>query len=206
MLKSQASALLVDKGNHRHFMAKEIHEQPEVVGHTLAHYLDMAAGARGAAVRRCRSIRRRSRASRSPPAAPPIIAGLVARYWFERFAASAGRDRCRLGVPLSRCAARARRSDDLHFAIGRDRRYAGLAALRQGTGPERSSASSMCRPRPSRAKATSWCRRWPDPKSASPRPRPSPASWRCWPRWRIAAGRARGVLDAGDEKQARRAR
>jgi glucosamine--fructose-6-phosphate aminotransferase (isomerizing) len=33
----------VDKGNYRHFMAKEIHEQPEVVGHTLAHYLDMAA-------------------------------------------------------------------------------------------------------------------------------------------------------------------
>src|SRR6266436_2215937 len=43
VLKSSASAFLVDKGNHRHFMAKEIHEQPEVVGHTLAHYLDMAA-------------------------------------------------------------------------------------------------------------------------------------------------------------------
>src|SRR5436853_7234306 len=43
VLKSTASAFLVDKGNHRHFMAKEIHEQPEVVGHTLAHYIDMAA-------------------------------------------------------------------------------------------------------------------------------------------------------------------
>src|SRR5262249_47192955 len=42
IIKSTASAFLVDKGNHRHFMAKEIHEQPEVVGHTLAHYLDMA--------------------------------------------------------------------------------------------------------------------------------------------------------------------
>lgn len=29
------SASLVDKGSHRHFMAKEIFEQPEVVGHTL---------------------------------------------------------------------------------------------------------------------------------------------------------------------------
>jgi glutamine---fructose-6-phosphate transaminase (isomerizing) len=38
-------AFLVDKGNHRHFMAKEIHEQPEVVGHTLAHYLDMRGNA-----------------------------------------------------------------------------------------------------------------------------------------------------------------
>ena len=33
--------MMVDKGNHKHFMAKEIHEQPEVVGHTLAHYIDM---------------------------------------------------------------------------------------------------------------------------------------------------------------------
>jgi len=40
--KSLASGLVVDKGNYRHFMAKEIHEQPEVVGHTLAHYLDLA--------------------------------------------------------------------------------------------------------------------------------------------------------------------
>src|SRR5262245_8847938 len=40
VLKSNASAFLVDKGNHKHFMAKEIHAQPEVVGHTLAHYLD----------------------------------------------------------------------------------------------------------------------------------------------------------------------
>jgi glucosamine--fructose-6-phosphate aminotransferase (isomerizing) len=44
LIKSQASVLLIDKGNHRHFMAKEIHEQPEVVGHTLANYLDMATG------------------------------------------------------------------------------------------------------------------------------------------------------------------
>jgi glucosamine--fructose-6-phosphate aminotransferase (isomerizing) len=43
VLKSSAAASLVDKGNYRHFMAKEIHEQPEVVGHTLAHYLDMTA-------------------------------------------------------------------------------------------------------------------------------------------------------------------
>jgi glucosamine--fructose-6-phosphate aminotransferase (isomerizing) len=43
VLRSSASAFLVDKGNYRHFMAKEIHEQPEVVGHTLAHYIDMAA-------------------------------------------------------------------------------------------------------------------------------------------------------------------
>jgi glutamine---fructose-6-phosphate transaminase (isomerizing) len=37
---SNASSQLVDKGNHRHFMAKEIHEQPEVIGHTLGEYID----------------------------------------------------------------------------------------------------------------------------------------------------------------------
>ena len=34
---SQASSLTVDKGNYRHFMLKEIHQQPEVIGHTLAN-------------------------------------------------------------------------------------------------------------------------------------------------------------------------
>ncbi len=42
----QAGSLLVDKGNYRHYMAKEIHEQPEVVGRTLAHYLDLGRGRR----------------------------------------------------------------------------------------------------------------------------------------------------------------
>ena len=43
VMRTSASAFLADKGNYRHFMAKEIHEQPEVIGHTLAHYLDVAA-------------------------------------------------------------------------------------------------------------------------------------------------------------------
>ena len=37
---TQAGAALVDKGNHRHFMAKEIHEQPEVLGHTVHAYVN----------------------------------------------------------------------------------------------------------------------------------------------------------------------
>ncbi|HEU0222319.1 MAG TPA: glutamine--fructose-6-phosphate transaminase (isomerizing), partial [Paracoccaceae bacterium] len=32
--------VLVDKGNYKHFMAKEIHEQPTVVAYALGHYLD----------------------------------------------------------------------------------------------------------------------------------------------------------------------
>ncbi len=80
-----ASAFQVDRGNYRHFMTKEIHEQPEVIGHTLARYLDLSA-----------------RTVRLPAALPfdwagldrlsivacgtAYYAGLVGKYWFERFA------------------------------------------------------------------------------------------------------------------------
>jgi glutamine---fructose-6-phosphate transaminase (isomerizing) len=82
--KSNASALLIDKGNHRHFMAKEIFEQPEVVGHTLANYLDMAA-------ERVRmpalpfDFAKINRISISA-CGTAYYAGLIAKYWFERFA------------------------------------------------------------------------------------------------------------------------
>ncbi len=84
VIKAVASALLVDKGNHRHFMAKEIHEQPEVVSHTLAAYLDMAAGAArpldlGA------DLSRISRVTISA-CGTAYYAGLVAKYWIERYA------------------------------------------------------------------------------------------------------------------------
>ena len=173
--RRQASAFLVDKGNYRHFMAKEIHEQPEVVARTLAHYIDFAAG--------CVRL----------PFELPFDAGKPDRHHHHRLRhrllcrhgrqilvralrPPAGRDRCRLGIPLSRGALAGAGADDRGLAIGRDGGYAGGLRYRQGPGPERSSAWSMCRPRPSRAKAISPRRRWPGRKSASPRPRPSPAS------------------------------
>ena len=82
--KSTASSLLVDKGNHRHFMAKEIHEQPEVVGHTLAHYLDMASER----VRMPALPFDFAKIDRITISAcgTAYYAGLTAKYWFERFA------------------------------------------------------------------------------------------------------------------------
>ncbi|MDP1628079.1 glutamine--fructose-6-phosphate transaminase (isomerizing) [Parvibaculum sp.] len=81
---TDVSAALVDKGNHRHFMAKEIFEQPEVIGHTLSEYLDPLNDAL------------RSQALPVDLATVPRItivacgtayyAGLVAKYWFERYA------------------------------------------------------------------------------------------------------------------------
>ena len=84
MLKSNASAFLVDKGNHRHFMAKEIHEQPEVVGHTLAHYLDMVAE-RVRMPKLPFDFRNIERLAISA-CGTAFYASLVAKYWFERFA------------------------------------------------------------------------------------------------------------------------
>jgi glutamine---fructose-6-phosphate transaminase (isomerizing) len=85
VVKSSASAFLVDKGNHRHFMAKEIHEQPEVVGHTLAHYIDMAAERVVLPGKLPFDFNELDRISISA-CGTAYYAGLVARYWFERFA------------------------------------------------------------------------------------------------------------------------
>jgi len=84
VLKSSASAVLIDKGNHRHFMAKEIHEQPEVVGHTLAHYLDMA-NERIELPKLPFDPAKLKRLSISA-CGTAYYAGLVAKYWFERYA------------------------------------------------------------------------------------------------------------------------
>ncbi|MFO1084526.1 MAG: glutamine--fructose-6-phosphate transaminase (isomerizing) [Reyranellaceae bacterium] len=81
---SGISGAMMGKGSHRHFMLKEIYEQPAVVGDTLQSYLDPAT----------RSVRL--------PALPfdwagvsrltitacgtAYYAGLVAKYWFEKLA------------------------------------------------------------------------------------------------------------------------
>lgn len=82
--QSIGTSFLVDKGNHRHFMEKEIHEQPEVISHTLAHYLDFANGTSKPfdmpfdfakidrlAISACGTA---------------YLAGLIGKYWFERYA------------------------------------------------------------------------------------------------------------------------
>lgn len=81
---SQAAAYVVDKGNHRHFMEKEIYEQPEIISHALGHYVDFAANTlkpqagtidfsklSGLAISACGTA---------------YLAGLVGKYWFERYA------------------------------------------------------------------------------------------------------------------------
>jgi glucosamine--fructose-6-phosphate aminotransferase (isomerizing) len=78
-------AFMVDKGNYRHFMAKEIAEQPEVIGHTLAHYVDMGTGRIRLPDGLPFDFRTLDRIAISA-CGTAYYAGLVARYWFERYA------------------------------------------------------------------------------------------------------------------------
>jgi glucosamine--fructose-6-phosphate aminotransferase (isomerizing) len=82
--RSVGTSYLVDKGNHRHFMEKEIHEQPEVISHTLAHYLDFTTGA-PRDLPLPFDFAKIDRLSISA-CGTAYLAGLVSKYWFERFA------------------------------------------------------------------------------------------------------------------------
>ncbi len=77
-------ASLIDKGNHRHFMKKEIFEQPEVIGHTLNAYVNPVeesialpknafdfSGVSKLTLLGCGTA---------------YYAGAIGRYWFERLA------------------------------------------------------------------------------------------------------------------------
>jgi glutamine---fructose-6-phosphate transaminase (isomerizing) len=83
VLKSGASSFLVDKANYRHFMAKEIHEQPEVVGHTLARYVDMASERVALPVKLPFDFKNIQRISITA-CGTASYAGYIAKYWFER--------------------------------------------------------------------------------------------------------------------------
>jgi glucosamine--fructose-6-phosphate aminotransferase (isomerizing) len=83
---TSAGTALVDKAGHSHFMAKEIHEQPEVIGHTLAHYLDPA----GPVVREqaigLRDVLKKAPRLTISACGTAYYAGMVGKYWFEKLA------------------------------------------------------------------------------------------------------------------------
>ena len=83
VIKHTATTSLVDKANYRHFMAKEIHEQPEVVGHTLARYVDMATDRVALPSRLPFDFKDIQRISITA-CGTASYAGYIAKYWFER--------------------------------------------------------------------------------------------------------------------------
>lgn len=81
---SGASAAAVEKGNYRHFMQKEIWDQPTVVAQTLGSYLRREDNSVAlpqfdfdiSAIRRLTIV----------ACGTSYYAGMVAKYWFEHFA------------------------------------------------------------------------------------------------------------------------
>ena len=78
-----ASAALVEKGNYRHFMEKEIHEQPDSCQHTLSAYVDAVAlktappaGVDFAAIDRIQIV----------ACGTASYAGMIGKYLIERIA------------------------------------------------------------------------------------------------------------------------
>ncbi|MCD1636670.1 glutamine--fructose-6-phosphate transaminase (isomerizing) [Martelella mediterranea] len=80
----QLSSMMIDKGNHRHFMEKEIFDQPEVISHTLGRYCDFAADRTAKADDGIDF----SDISRLTIAAcgTAYLSGLIGKYWIERYA------------------------------------------------------------------------------------------------------------------------
>ncbi|PDT81882.1 glutamine--fructose-6-phosphate transaminase (isomerizing) [Sinorhizobium sp. BJ1] len=81
---STAAAFMVDKGNHRHFMEKEIYEQPEVISHALSHYINFIDN-------RVLPVSDDIDFAKVPSLAisacgTAYLAGLIGKYWFERYA------------------------------------------------------------------------------------------------------------------------
>jgi glutamine---fructose-6-phosphate transaminase (isomerizing) len=83
--KIAGATILAQKGEHRHFMVKEIHEQPSVVGETLAQYIDVASGTVKMPTDVELGFRDINRVSITA-CGTAFYAGLIARYWFERYA------------------------------------------------------------------------------------------------------------------------
>ncbi|TCL73749.1 glutamine--fructose-6-phosphate transaminase (isomerizing) [Rhizobium sp. BK251] len=81
---SQATAFMVDKGNHRHFMEKEIYEQPEVISHALSQYVDFATDRVNGMASQIDFASVSSLAISACGTA--YLAGLIGKYWFERYA------------------------------------------------------------------------------------------------------------------------
>ena len=81
---SGVTGALIDKGNHRHFMQKEIYEQPIVVAQTLRSYLQRFEGKIVLPIPDfdLSGIKRVTIVA----CGTSFYAGMVAKYWFEQFA------------------------------------------------------------------------------------------------------------------------
>jgi glucosamine--fructose-6-phosphate aminotransferase (isomerizing) len=177
VVKSAATGLIVDKGNFRHFMVKEIHEQPEVVGHTLAHYLDLASD-EVALPDLPFDFANISRLSLSA-CGTAFYACVVAKYWFERWA--------KLPVDVDIA------SEFRYREIAMEKGGAALFVSQSGETADTLASLRYCREQNQHVlsivnvRESSIAR-----ESAWPRRRPLRVSSRFWPAWRSRRARRGG--------------
>jgi glucosamine--fructose-6-phosphate aminotransferase (isomerizing) len=203
IVKTGSSAFVIDKGNYRHFMAKEIHEQPEVVAHTLSHYLDMVAECVALPEKLPVDFRKVERISISA-CGTAYYAGLVAKYWFERYA--------RIPVEIDvasefRYREAPLRPGDLNIVVSQSGETADtLAALRYAREHKQHTLAVVNVPTSTMARESSVVM----PTLAGPEIGvASTKAFTCQLAvlacLAIAAGRARGALSAAEERQLVRA-
>ena len=82
VVQVSASSAMVERGEYRHFMEKEIHEQPDSVQHTLSEYLDLVTGKAKTGTIDFTAIDR----IQIIACGTAFYAGQIGRYAFERIA------------------------------------------------------------------------------------------------------------------------
>ena len=84
VVSSGASAVAIEKGNYRHFMQKEIFEQPTVVAQTLRSYIRQVD--QSVALPQMDFDLSKINRVTIVACGTSYYAGMVAKYWFEQFA------------------------------------------------------------------------------------------------------------------------
>lgn len=79
----QSSTMMADKAGFRHYMLKEIHEQPAVAARTLESWLDNGALDMDRLAPQARSLFEQVRGVHIVACGTSYHAGLIARYWLE---------------------------------------------------------------------------------------------------------------------------
>ncbi len=198
--ESKLSADAVELGPYRHYMQKEIFEQPGAVAATLemvtgaSSIVPQLFGVDAEEVLRSDQRRHRARLRHQLPRRP---GGTLLDRGDRRHALQRG-DRQRVSLSAERAEPAA--LVDRHLPVGRDRGHHRRAAARQvaGTGAARWRSATCRRARWSATRGCAFSRA-PDPRSAWPRPRPSPPNSPALFLLTLVLAKLRGRLSAEDE-------
>ena len=178
---SDVSLASLELGPYRHFMQKEIHEQPRAIADTIEAVIDGNGFSPELFGADADAVLRDVEGVQILACGTSYYAGLIARYWIEAIA----------GLPCaveiaSEYRYRTAVANPKHLIVtisqsGETAGHDGGAEVRQVARP-RAHAVDLQRARErDPARQPSWCSTpAPAPRSAWPRPRPSPPSWsRC---------------------------